>query len=360
MPTREDTRLLPLANAIALHPDFYADARWFEFEKREVFAKTWQLAGPASWAADAGDHFVASVAGASILVVRDEAGTLRAFYNICRHRGAPIASCAGTAAKRFNCPYHGWSYRLDGSLRAAPEMQNAGDFNLADYGLMPVRITQWSGLVFVTLSAATPPLAEFVSGIAERIAPIDLAALRFHRRETAPVAANWKAYADNYLEGYHVPTIHPKLNEIVDYGGYTTELSRWLSVQTSTIAGSGGAYGGGVVFYFLIYPNTMLNIVEGRLQSNRIVPDGPGRCLVEFDFYYSDEAAARAAADGEITALVQDEDRRICEAVQQSLASGAYRPGRLCPAREAGVWHFQNLMRETYARSFEERPFIKL
>lgn len=352
--TAEDLRRLPLEKAVALSPEFYTGERWLAFENREVFAKSWQLLGPASWAEGPGDHFIADIAGCSILVARGDDGALRAFYNICRHRGAPLVDCAGNGAKRFNCPYHGWSYRLDGSLRAAPEMQGAEDFALSNYGLMPVRLEQWMGLVFVSLSQETPPLADFVGGIAERVAPIDLAALRFHRRELAPVAANWKTYADNYLEGYHVPSVHPRLNEIVDYSGYATELDRWRSMQTSAIGSSGGAYGGAAVYYYLIWPNTMLNILDGRLQTNRIVPDGPLRCTIEFDFYYNVEALHRAEADRLITAQVQDEDRRICEAVQRSLTSGVYRPGRLCPAQEAGVWHFQNLMRDVYARGLSQ------
>lgn len=352
MPTRDDIRKAPLESASALHPDFYADPKWFEFERREVFAKSWQLLGPASFAPSPGDHFIADIAGVSALVARGEDGSLRAFRNICRHRGAPLVSCAGKGAKRFNCPYHGWSYRLDGSLRAAPEMQGANDFKLSDYGLEPLRLEEWMGLVFASLSAETPPLAEFVGAIPERIAPIDLSRMTFHRRELAPVASNWKTYADNYLEGYHVPSVHPKLNEIVDYGGYTTELERWRSMQTSAIGDSGGAYGGDAVFYYFIWPNTMLNIVDGRLQTNRIAPNGHTACIIEFDFYYSPGAAGRADADCEMTRLVQDEDRRICEAVQTSLVSGAYRPGRLCPTREGGVWHFHNLMRDVYARAF--------
>ena len=341
---------LPLESAVALHPEFYVDPKWLEFEKREVFAKSWQLLGPASWAADAGDHFVADIAGVPVLVVRDEKGLLRAFLNICRHRGAPLASCPGRGAKRFNCPYHGWSYRLDGSLRAAPEMQEAKGFDLADYGLKPVRVEQWMGLAFATLSGETPPLADFFGGIAERIAPIDLEKMRFHSRALSQVAANWKAYTDNYLEGYHVPSIHPRLNEIVDYDGYTTELGRWRSMQVSGLGASGGAYGGDAVYYCHVWPNTTLNIVGGRLQTNRILPDGPDRCVVEFDFYYSEEATSRAEKDIALTLEVQEEDRTICAKVQKGLASGAYAPGRLCPKREAGVWLFQNLMREAYAQ----------
>lgn len=351
--TIEDCRTSPLERASALHPEFYADPKWLGFERREIFRRTWQLVGPESWAAGKGDHFVVDIAGAGVLVARGDDGGLRAFLNACRHRGAPIAACAGKNAKRFNCPYHGWSYRLDGSLRAAPEMTEAEDFDVAANGLVPVNVETWHGMVFVRVASDGRPLSDYLGGISERIAPIDLSAMTFERREVWPVGANWKVYADNYLEGYHVPTIHPKLNEIVDYRGYTTELEALRSMQTSSLSNCDGVYGGDAVYYYFIYPNLMLNIVGGRVQTNRIVPDGPDRCFVEFDYYYADaEARARAEKDAEFSALVQDEDRRICEAVQKTLASGSYVPGRLSPAREGAVWHFQNLLRADFARGF--------
>lgn len=351
-PAAEDLERRPLARAVALHPDFYADPQWLEFERREIFRANWQLVGPEAWAPAPGDHFVADIAGTSILVARGEDGTLRAFLNACRHRGAPIAACAGKSAKRFNCPYHGWSYRLDGALRAAPEMTGAEDFDLAANGLTPVSLSVWNGMVFARVAGAGRPLEDFVGGIDARIRPIDLAGMTFERREVWAVASNWKVYADNYLEGYHVPSIHPKLNEIVDYRGYTTELEAFRSMQTSSLENCDGVYGGDAVYYYFIYPNMMLNIVGGRVQTNRIVPDGPHRCRVEFDYYYAGaEARARAEKDAAFSALVQEEDRLICEAVQKNLVTGAYVPGRLSPGREGAVWHFQNLLRADYARA---------
>jgi choline monooxygenase len=278
---------------------------------------------------------------------------LRGFHNICRHRAGPVAACSGKGAKRFRCAYHGWTYELDGRLRAAPEMQDAQDFVPSEHGLYPVAVKEWQGLVFVALSPDAPPFEAVYGGLAERMAPMDLSALRFARRETWPVACNWKVYVDNYLEGYHVPVAHPALNEIVDYKAYVTELSEWRSVQTSTLEAS-DAYGSGRVFYWFVYPNIMLNVVPGRMQTNRVVADGPDRCFVEFDYYYADdpEVIARAEADAAFSAQVQEEDRLICEAVQKNLRSGVYTPGRLCPKREEGVWHFQNLLRKAYARAF--------
>jgi choline monooxygenase len=349
----DDLAPRPLAQAIALHPEFYADPKWLDYESREIFPANWQIVGPEAWAAAPGDHFIADIAGAGVLVARGEDGVLRAFLNVCRHRGAPIAACAGTGAKRFNCPYHGWSYRLDGSLRAAPEMAEAEGFDPAQHGLIAAALEVWNGMVFVRLAPKGRPLADYLGGVDRRIRPIDLSKMTFERRETWPVAANWKVYADNYLEGYHVPSVHPALNDIIDYRGYATELEALRSMQTSAVANAEGVYGGDAVYYCFIYPNMMLNIVGGRVQTNRVVPDGPDRCRVEFDYYYAD-AAARALAEGDaaFSARVQEEDRLICEAVQKNLVSGAYVPGRLSPARESALWHFQNLLRADYARAF--------
>lgn len=352
-PGPTDCEIAPLERAHALHAGFYG-ADWLAFEQREIFAGSWQLAGPASDVAAPGDHAVVDIAGRSVLIAHGEDGTLRAFHNFCRHRAAPIAECAGKGAKRFRCPYHGWTYELDGRLRAAPEMQGAADFDPSQYGLTQVRLMRWQGLLFVALSPDAPAFEAAYGGVAERIAPIDISAMRLERRETWRVAANWKVYVDNYLEGYHVPTIHPALNEIVDYKGYVTELDAYRSLQTSNLAAS-DAYGDeGRVFYYFLWPNVMLNIVPGRMQTNRVLADGPERCVVEFDYYYAaphgDEA--RVAADVAFSAKVQEEDRLICEAVQKNLSSGAYVAGRLCPKRESGLWHFHNLLRKSYAADF--------
>ena len=180
--------------------------------------------------------------------------------------------------------------------------------------------------------------------------PIDLAAMRFHRRDSYDIACNWKVYVDNFLEGYHLPHVHPGLSKVLDYRAYDTELFPWHSLQHSPLRNSGDIYGDGDAFYYFVYPNVMLNIMPGRLQTNHILPLGADRCRVEFDYYYAqdDAALARIANDQAFSDEVQDEDIRICESVQQGLASGLYDAGRLCPKRESGVWHFHNLLRAAY------------
>jgi choline monooxygenase len=230
-------------------------------------------------------------------------------------------------------------------------MQDACDFRVEDIRLPPLRVHEWQGLVFVALNDEVPAFEEVYGGITERIAPIDLSAMRYLRRENYDIDCNWKVYVDNFLEGYHLPHVHPGLSRILDYRAYHTELFAWHSLQSSPLRDSDAIYGTGRAYYYFVYPNLMLNIMPGRLQTNRILPLGPARCRVVFDYYYAQDegAQARIAADQDFSDEVQHEDIAICEAVQKGLASGYYAPGRLCPTREGGVWHFQNLLRAAYA-----------
>jgi choline monooxygenase len=344
-------RVRPLDEAVALDASFYADARWAATEEREVFGRTWQLVAHSGELQGSGDHVVADIAGKPILIVRDTDKTLRAFYNVCRHRAGPIATCNGKAAKSLQCAYHGWTYALNGQLKAATEMQGACNFNAADIRLQPVRVHEWQGLVFVALSDDTPAFETVFKDISTRIEPIDLKAMRFAKRDSYEIACNWKVYVDNFLEGYHLPFVHPGLSKVLDYRVYDTELDDWYSLQHSPLRNNDGIYGDGHAYYYFIYPNIMLNITPGRLQTNRIIPAGEGRCIVEFDYYYTDddETQARVAAEQAFSDEIQAEDIHICELVQKGLASGT--GGRLNPKRESGVWHFQNLLRAAYARS---------
>jgi choline monooxygenase len=295
---------------------------------------------------------VAQIAGKPVIIVRQPDLSLSAFYNVCRHRAGPLATCNGSGARALHCKYHGWTYTLDGQLRAATEMQGAQDFDVAGISLPRVQVQEWQGLVFIALSDDTPPFATMFQDIRERIAPVDLADMRFAKRDTYRIACNWKVYIDNFLEGYHLPFVHPGLSKVLDYRVYDTELHDWYSLQHSPLRNNDGIYGDGNAFYYFIYPNIMLNITPGRLQTNRILPDGHGHCIVEFDYYYTDEpdVQARIVAEQAFSDEIQTEDIHICEQVQRGLASGSYSAGRLNPKRESGVWHFHNLLRAAYAR----------
>ena len=340
-----------LAEARALEARHYLGAETLEREQRQVFARSWQLVAHQGQLAAPGDHVVDEVGGTPVVLLRGADGVLRGFVNVCRHRAGPLALCSGRGMGALRCRYHGWLYDQEGRLIGAPEMQGARGFDPGAERLPVLRVAEWQGLVFVAVDAGVPEFATVYGGIAERIAPIDLAGMRFARRDHFEVQCNWKVYVDNFLEGYHLPMVHPGLSQVLDYRAYDTELFDWYSLQHSPLRNSEDIYGAGQAYYYFVYPNVMLNIMPGRLQTNRVLPLGPERCRVEFDYYYAQDAAAlaRVARDREFSDEIQAEDIAICEAVQKGLASGHYTAGRLCPKREAGVWHFHQRLRAAYA-----------
>ena len=342
-----------LDHATALPARYYTDPSLPALERRAIFDRSWQLIAHACQLRDAGDHVVADLAGLPVLAVRGADGTIRVFHNVCRHRAGPIAQCDGLAARSLRCRYHGWTYTLDGQLKSAPEMASAQDFDVAGIRLPQLQVRLWQGLVFAAIATPAMDFDALVAGIDARIGSgRGLDSYGHHQRVGYDLACNWKAYIDNYLEGYHVPHVHPALNRMLDYRSYVTETDRWHSLQWSPLESSPGLYGNGDALYYWLWPNTTLNILPGRLQTNRVIPLAVDRCRVEFDFYYpqddSEEARARREADLAFSDEVQHEDLRICEDVQRGLASGSYVAGRLNPLRESAVHHFQELLRAAY------------
>ncbi len=340
-----------LAASTALAARFYSSADIAAIEREQVFARSWQLIAGASQLSGAGDHVVADIADTPILIVRGNDGVLRGFINVCRHRAGPLATCNGRGAKALRCRYHGWTYGLDGALKAATEMQDAADFEVGSIRLTPIAVETWRGLVFAALDPAMP-LSELLAGTEKHLGDRDFSHYQFEKKVPYPVACNWKVYADNYLEGYHVPHVHPALNKLLDYRSYVTETEGWHSLQYSPMEGEGNFYGNGVALYFYIWPNLMLNILPDRLQTNRIIPIAIDQCRVDFDFFYppgaSPEAIALREQDQRFSDEVQAEDAEICTRVQQALTCGRYVPGRLNPKRENALFHFHEQVRAAY------------
>lgn len=353
-----DPDLLPQApeRAHALPARFYTDSGMAALDRRAIFDRGWQLVAHACQLRGPGDHVVADLAGLPVIAVRGADMVVRVLHNVCRHRAGPIAQCDGLAAKSLRCRYHGWTYGLDGALKSAPEMGGAEAFDIASIRLPQLRVREWKGLVFATGDDAAHDFDALVAGIDARLGGGGFAGYGQHQRVGYVVACNWKAYVDNYLEGYHVPHVHPALNRMLDYRSYATETAALHSLQWSPLESNDALYGNGDALYYWLWPNTMLNILPGRLQTNRVVPTGVDRCRVEFDFYYahaqdgdgSGEARARRDADRRFSDEVQHEDLRICEDVQRGLASGSYVAGRLNPLRESAVHHFHELLRAAY------------
>ncbi|MGH8400761.1 MAG: aromatic ring-hydroxylating oxygenase subunit alpha [Gammaproteobacteria bacterium] len=351
----DDLLSRPLAEAATLPAAVYVDPAFHALDMRHLFAKTWQPVARAEQLHEIGDQVVAKIAGRPVIVVRCNDGVLRGFFNVCRHRAGPLALANGNS-RQLQCKYHGWTYTLEGQLRAAHEMQDAKDFDISCIHLDPVTVAEWEGLVFVAVSEPVVTLEQLLHGIRERIQPIELPKLQFHSSVTYDVTCNWKVYVDNYLEGYHLPHVHPGLNQLLDYRSYATTLAEWYSYQHSPLDGTRGPYQAGEAHYYFIYPNLMLNILPDRLQTNLVLPVSAGRCQILFDYYYTETGSKAAqqmiAEDLRFSDEVQQEDIGICERVQLGLESGSYHVGRLSPKREAGVHHFQELVRRAYRAAF--------
>lgn len=332
--------------ARALPAALYREGPIHDIERQVVFARHWQYLGHRSQLPSEGDLFIAPLGGLDVVVVRSAQG-LRGFHAVCRHRAGPLEPCRGGGKTFLRCRYHAWAYDLDGRLISAPEMRGAAGFDAASIHLPSIEVEEFEGLIFGRLERGPATLDETLAEIAPRLerAGHALSTLRFHERMSYDIDCNWKTYVDNYLEGYHVPHVHPTLNAILDYRSYTTTLARWHSLQASPLESAPDAYGSGEALYYFIYPNTMLNILPGRLQTNRVLPLRGNRCRVEFDFLYRDTPLPNDRAFSDV---VQDEDIRICEDVQRNLDSGSYVSGLLNPTRESGVHHFQELLRADY------------
>lgn len=353
----------PLAAATALAANWYTDSAIAAIERSGIFERSWQLVGHVDRLRTPGAAIHLEIAGLPVIAVRGDDGVLRAFHNVCRHRAGPLTACRTAGGTVLRCRYHGWTYGLDGVLRSAPEMDSAADFETRSIRLPKLKIAEWQGLVFAGRSPEMS-LDALMTGITSRIgSDRHLERFAFHRHVDYALDCDWKVYVDNFLEGYHVPHIHPELNRLLDYRSYRTEIAEWNSLQSSPLESVESLYGSGDALYYWLWPNTMLNILPGRLQTNRVVPTGTGRCRVEFDFYYagSDTTGAggqgtQAQADLDFSDIVQLEDVDICADVQRGLASGSYVPGRLNPLRESGVHHFQELLRRAY-RNSDAAPF---
>ena len=343
----------PLSRAATIPAEWYTDPRIAELERRTVFSRTWQMVGRAEQVASTGQYLTATVAGEPIVVVRGADGELRAFFNVCRHHAAAVMTEPCGIARQLRCPYHGWTYSLDGALRSGPDMGGMEDFDLTRNGLVPLSVATWEQLVFVHLDPDPVSLLDFVGDMAPQVRPLDLASLSFCERRTWELGCNWKVFVDNYLDGgYHVPFLHAGLNSILDYKAYTIENFGRVCLQKSPISAAGGeamtaSVRHGQALYYWLYPNLMLNWYEGYLDTNLVIPLGVDRTRVVFDFYFADvtpEAADRNRRSMDVSERIQDEDHAICESVQRGLSSRAYGAGRLSVRREAGEHLFHRLL----------------
>jgi choline monooxygenase len=351
---------LDITRASTVPSRLYNDPVYLELELGEIFGKTWQLVGRTEQLADTGSYFTAEIANESIVVLRD-GETLRGYHNVCLHRAGPVASGCGKR-QTMQCKYHGWTYNLRGELVRAPEMQETANFTTADFKLLPVQVASWGPLVFANLDLKAPPLSHFIEDIPERCARFRADEMRYVMSREWRIDCNWKVYVDNYLEGYHVSVVHPGLHKELDVDNYVVEPHRYYSRQFAPLRPVGPhaterkyipRAGDDEAHYYWVYPNWMLNIYQGQMQTNIVLPIDHRTTLVRFDWY---TVTPPAEGDADWARLIdfsfeiQEEDIAICEAVQRNLRSRRYDRGRYSATRENGVHHFHSLLHESLSR----------
>ncbi|HEY7180969.1 MAG TPA: aromatic ring-hydroxylating dioxygenase subunit alpha [Blastocatellia bacterium] len=345
----------PLAGAWTIPAAWYVDPRIMALEKRTVFSRSWQLVGRAEQVRKPGQYVTWELAGEPLLVVRGDDQVLRGFFNVCRHHAAAIMTAAEGETRNLRCPYHGWTYSLEGELRGTPDFSGVCDFDRAANGLAPVETAVWENWVFVKLDPEGPALADFLgSDLTGRMRGLNLVDFHWTERRRYQLDCNWKVFVDNYLDGgYHVPYLHKGLDSVLNYSNYTIETGGRFCLQSSPVVANGAEAQTGEVrkgdraFYYWIYPNFMINWYAGVMDTNLVIPLGVDRTEVIFDFYFTDvseRARERNLASVAVAERIQDEDVGICESVQRGLKSRSYAAGRLSVRREAGERLFHQLL----------------
>ena len=350
-----------LSHATTIPSWCYTDAGAAGAERDRIFARTWQMVGREDQVATPGSYFTAEIAGEPLLVVRGNDHRLRALSNVCRHRAGPVAKGEGSCGA-FRCGYHGWSYGLDGRLANTPEFEGVEDFEKASVRLPEFRVETWLGLVFANLDSGALPLRETLGDLATTLESRGLSEMGLAARKDWELDCNWKVYVDNYLEGYHIPIVHPGLMKEIDYALYSTETDRFWSLQHSPIKPREGAKlrrdptqpESDAQFYW-VYPNLMLNVYPDNFSTNLIVPLSPRRTLTVFEWFFVEPKSAAMQETVrqtiEFSDEIQREDVAICEAVQKGLESRTYDVGRFSIRRESGVHHFHRLYADAVAVS---------
>jgi Rieske 2Fe-2S family protein len=343
---------------------YYTDPDLFRNELDRFYFNGWICGGRAGAIPNPGNYFLRDVAGESIIVTRDAAGAVRAFFNVCRHRGTRMCTeSEGAFAGRIRCPYHSWTYALDGSLIGAPHM-DAG-FTAADYPLHAVRAEVWDGHIFLHFGRDPRPLAAQLAGLTEKFAAWRMHELRLARRIVYDVKANWKLIVLNYNECLHCPSLHPALSRLTDYLGADNEAP-----TPDYVGGAMGFRGGAetmsvdgirrraylpglseaqckMVCYYAIYPNFLLSLHPDYMMTHTLWPRAVDRTEIVCEWHFHPDETAKPDFTGddavEFWDLTNREDWHIAELSQAGISSRAYTPGPYSP-RESLLQAFDDVV----------------
>lgn len=335
---------LPLDVAETIEAYWYRDKRILHDEKHLLFKSMWNYVGRKAELPTNGSYFTTTIGDEPVVVLKNENG-IEAFSNVCRHRGTTLADGHGCMHK-FICPYHGWTYDLKGKLLGCTEPDGWEKLDKEKNGLPKFEVRTLGPWIFVNPSEINQGISweRFTKGL--KLPPLDL--FVWHWRETFHIKCNWKVFVDNYVDGgYHIPYAHKGLSQVADYSKYKTELAEFIVTQTCPLDHDGSMHGvrKGMAYYVWMFPNFMINVSEGAMDTNLVIPIDEENCNVVFDFYYTGEFDRPHQSESRhVTDQIQNEDVLVCERVQKGLHSGRYNVGRYHNPREEGIYHFHKLL----------------
>jgi Rieske 2Fe-2S family protein len=359
--------------ALTLPADAYTSADVFEWEKKHFFEKGWVCLGRSSELANAGDQKAVPVGRGSVLIVRGKDGVLRGFHNTCRHRGHEVAYCSNEVMnkKALQCPYHSWTYDLEGKFKMAPDFKDHSGFDPSDPAndLVPVRVDEWGGWVFANMSGEATDLRSYLGNLADLCAPWEPERLVWGAGHEYVIKANWKIATENYHECYHCSNIHPELCQVTppESGEGYEPTGAWVGGSmvlmdfAETMSLDGKSFGvpfRGLnekqrreVYYFGLFPNLLISLHPDYVMTHRMQPLSPSETWVECNWLFPPEALERSDFSptyaSEFWDITNMEDWHACESVQRSVGSPGYRQGPFAPM-EDDVWQFATMVARGY------------
>lgn len=355
----------PLEDGWTLPASWYSDTAVAERERELIFARSWQYGGPAEHVAKPGSYMATQAGHIPLVVTRSRDGELRAFVNVCRHRAYLIARDHG-CRETLQCPYHAWTYDLDGSLKRVPRSEREEGFNPADFSLLPASVDTWGPFLFVNPDPDAAPLTETLGALPDIVtgSGLDLSTLRLYSEGEWPIEANWKIALENYLECYHCPAAHPGFSKVinVDPDAYALSVSPTFSSQIGPVraAALNGTNRAPYVpvgeiassQYHFLWPNTTVNIVPGpqNISLERWLPDGTGRTIEMTDYWFGADVPPEIVQEViEFDTQVSQEDTDLVVTVQAGVNSGTVPQGRLMRESEQLIADFQRRLYDAIA-----------
>jgi choline monooxygenase len=348
-----------ISKAKTLNTEYYTSEHYYQLSKEKIFNPSWQLVGDTDMVSEPGSAFpfmlLENYLNEPLLLTRDKNQNLHCLSNVCTHRGNLLVyeKCK---LGQLTCKYHGRRFSLDGKFLSMPEFKEVENFPTEDDHLHALPVFKWGKLLFTSLDPKVPA-EEYLKEVMERMHwfPMDKLTLNKERSKDYIVKANWALYCENYLEGFHIPFVHAGLNDVLDFGEYTTEVFRYSNLQIGVaksgdncfdLPASSKDYGKNIAgFYFWIFPNLMLNFYPWGISVNLVTPLGVSETKVSFISYVIDQSKLNSGAGGDLD-TVEMEDEEVVQNVQKGIRSRFYTHGRYSVTREQGTHHFHSLIAE--------------